>query len=116
MDMDRQATQERSGPAGKDAVRAPEGTAPWSLPGWSVAHPTSSDRCLAGSAWPGPRGDVPPDPRARRSGAVRLHLYEQPGRDAGWRAVSAPGLPPGAGVLKRRGHPDLLQRELREPG
>src|SRR5438128_8076782 len=34
----------------------------------------------------------------------------------GRRALSAPGLPPGAGVLERRGHPDLLQRELREPG
>ena len=82
----------------------------------SVAHAASADRGVAGSVRSGPRGDLSPDPRARRSGAVRLHPHEQPGRHAGRRAVPAPGLPPGAGVLERRGHPDLLQRELREPG
>src|SRR5437879_5045742 len=106
--LDRQPARARSSPAGHDPVRAIEGTPRWSLRGRSVAHAASPDCGVAGAVRSGPRGDLSPDPRARRSGAVRLHLYEQPGRDAGRRAVPAPGLPPGAGVLERRGRPDLL--------
>ena len=65
---------------------------------------------------PEPRGDLSPGPRAWRGRAVRLHLHEQPGRHAGRRAVPAPGLPPGAGLLECRGRPDLLLGELRGAG